>query len=135
MMNPFKHTVSLRVEHPTVDPDQISAQLGIKPDTKWMAGSERVSPKGNLLDGKHEKSYWSCALESDDRVGLADFLTTFTARLEAHKDFLRWIRSTGGRTEYFVGWFSNGNSGEIFSCDLLGKLSDLCIDLSLDVYP
>ncbi len=133
-MNPFEYKVSLRLEHPSIDPEQISEKLSMPPDISWKAGSRRISPKGKPLEGVYEKTYWSCALEHPAGLGLADFLANFTAGLATHKPFFKWIRTGGGRSEYFVGWFSNGNSGEMLSFDLLGKLSDLCIDLSLDVY-
>ncbi|MDE2183351.1 MAG: hypothetical protein KGJ78_10050 [Alphaproteobacteria bacterium] len=32
-------------------------------------------------------------------------------------------------------WFFLGNSGDVFDCDLLARMADLKIDLSLDIYP
>jgi len=52
-----------------------------------------------------------------------------------HRDFFRRVRTDGGRTEFFIGWDFDGNSGDVFGCDLLGRLADLKIDLSLDLYP
>jgi hypothetical protein len=35
----------------------------------------------------------------------------------------------------FVGWFFEGQRGDVFNHDLLTRLADLNIDLSLDIYP
>ncbi|WP_256388442.1 hypothetical protein [Pandoraea sp. PE-S2R-1] len=36
--------------------------------------------------------------------------------------------------EFFIGWFSTGNTGETLDFELLKKLGELGIDLALDVY-
>jgi hypothetical protein len=40
----------------------------------------------------------------------------------------------GGRVEVFVGWFFLGNRGDVFDDNVLARMADLKIDLSLDVY-
>jgi hypothetical protein len=54
--------------------------------------------------------------------------------LAPHRPFFHEIRSQGGTIELFVGWFLDGQSGDVFDCDLLAQIADLKIDLSLDVY-
>jgi hypothetical protein len=54
--------------------------------------------------------------------------------LAPHCHFLHGFRSQGGTIELFVGWFLDGPSGDVFDCDLLARLADLKIDLSLDIY-
>ena len=51
-----------------------------------------------------------------------------------HETLFRRIRDGGGNAEFFIGWFSTGNTGDTLSHDLLKKLGDLQIDLALDVY-
>lgn len=133
-MNTFKYAISFRIEHPGIDPREISAKLSLTPDTSWIAGSRRRSPKGERLEGNYKTTYWSYTLEHQPDMRLADCLEAFTTRLEPYKDFLTWIRSTGGRCEYFIGWFSGPNSGELLNYQLLSKLSRLQIDLALDIY-
>jgi hypothetical protein len=55
-------------------------------------------------------------------------------QLAPHRPFFDRIRSQGGTIELFVGWFFDGHSGDEFDCDLLGRMADLKIDLSLAVY-
>jgi len=55
--------------------------------------------------------------------------------LASCREFLHRIRADGGNAEFFVGWFFDGNRGDLLNCDLLARLADLRIDLSFDVYP
>jgi hypothetical protein len=59
---------------------------------------------------------------------------TFLPSLEKHKALFDAFRLEGGEIEFFIGWFSDGNTGDTFSYKLLKKLGDLNIDLALDVY-
>ena len=133
-MRSFKYTISFRIEHPNLDPRDISAELSLQANTSWMAGDQRSTPTGRLLKGKYKTTYWSHVLEQRRNVKLAECLDAFTTSLEAHEDFLKKLRSTGGKCEYFIGWFSGCHSGEIFGYQLLSRLSRLGIDLALDVY-
>jgi hypothetical protein len=133
-MYPYECSVSFRISHPTIDPDEISTQLGLEPKISWRAGDVRQSPKGTPLEGRNETTYWSYALNCQPTSELIELLEDFTVRLESYREFLIHLRSTGGRLEYFVGWFSGPNSGEVFDHRLLGKIANLQIDLSFDIY-
>ena len=67
-------------------------------------------------------------------MGLAVLVGRALDQLAPHRPFFHRIRSQGGTVEFFVGWFFDGNSGDVFDCDLLARMADLKIDLSLDVY-
>ena len=49
-------------------------------------------------------------------------------------EFLRKLRSDGGRAELFVGWFTETHSGWTAGQPILGKMASLGIDLSFDIY-
>ncbi len=133
-MHAFRFSVSLRFFTQTVEPDEICALLGLKP--KWMhrIGEPRVNPKGTLLGGVYEISYCSFRLTQVDGEGLNDMLSRVVQSLTQHKKIFHRIRDGGGRAEFFIGWYSSGNTGDTFDHGLLEKLSDLKIDLALDVY-
>jgi hypothetical protein len=67
--------------------------------------------------------------------GLATAMAELLDRLEPKRSFLARVRSEGGTAEFFVGWYFDGNSGDVFDCGLLARMADLKINLSLDVYP
>ncbi|WP_081019964.1 DUF4279 domain-containing protein [Ralstonia solanacearum] len=133
-MHAFRFSVSLRFFTQTVEPDEICALLGLK--SKWMhrIGEPRVNPKGTLLGGVYEISYCSFRLTQVDGEGLNDMLSRVVQSLTQHKKIFHRIRDGGGRAEFFIGWYSSGNTGDTFDHGLLEKLSDLKIDLALDVY-
>src|SRR5262245_36697474 len=121
-MNKFKYTVSFRIEHPNMDPRKISAALSLEPKSSWKEGEPRETHTGQPLDGTRKTSYLSHRLASQPDIGLAKCLYDFTLALERNKGFLRKVRATGGRSEYFIGWFSGRQSGEVLPYNLLEKL-------------
>jgi hypothetical protein len=56
-------------------------------------------------------------------------------RLTPKRSFFEKIRSEGGAIEFLVGWFFDGQSGDLLNCDLLARIAELKLDLLLDVYP
>jgi hypothetical protein len=133
-MNKFKFDLSFRIRHPQMDAEKICLQLGLKAKHKWTAGNQRKTPKGDLLEGTYDESYCSFPLDHDDEAELADLIRSSTQSLKPHEKFLQLISSTGGRLEYFIGWYSDGNSGEEFDADLINQLASLRIGLSFDFY-
>jgi hypothetical protein len=133
----FKFEISLRIVHPSIDPERITEVLGISPTRSFMAGSRRVTPRGKELPGHHKESFWlyRFAEKSVGDVGtLSVLIQEMNHRLMPMQDFLISLRDGGGRAEYFVGWFTDFNSGEVFDWTILEQCSRLKIDLSLDVY-
>ncbi len=54
--------VSLRIRHPSIDPDEITRELGLKPEHAWACGEPRRSESGTPLGGKRRDSYWTARL-------------------------------------------------------------------------
>jgi len=133
-MHPFRFAVSLRVFSKSVEPTEIAAQLGLEPKWKHKIGEPRTTPKGVPLDGVYDSSYCSFPLIRLGEEELHEMLNRTADGLLPHKDLFCRIRDEGGCVEYFVGWYSKGNTGDKLSCSLLGKLGELQIDLALDIY-
>lgn len=133
-MHAFKFSVSLRVFSQVVDPSEICEQLGLEAKWKHKIGEPRTTPKGVPLDGVYDRNYCSFNLNRKDDEELHEMLDRITNNLLQHKELFCRIRESGGRSEFFIGWYSPGNTGDTFSNELLSKISDLRIDLALDVY-
>ena len=128
-----RYKVSLRLWHPTMDPDEISASLALTPSISWRRGEQRRSSKGEVLDGSYDQSYWSGSLSADSNPqGLVDTLELYLLHLENRAKFMREFHHTGGNAEFFVGWFGTG--GATFTWDLLERCAFLGIELGIDVY-
>jgi hypothetical protein len=139
-MYTYRYAVSLRISHPNFAPEYISGKIRIQPSHSWMAGTRRSTPKGEPLKGVNEETYWTSDLHKGKtlqsaKIPLEDFLVQQVRLLQKRKSFLKQIRETGGRTEFFVGLFPTKNMGAELPSSLLARMADLGIDLSLDVYP
>lgn len=133
-MNSFKYDISLRVWHPTLDPDYLSQYLGLTASRKWKAGERRMTPKGDILKGTYEETYCVFSMEHTSSDELVDVVEKMTEKLSVYKTFICDISKSGGKVEYFIGWYSSGNSGQEFSARLIKDLADLDIGLSFDFY-
>lgn len=133
-MHPFRFSVSLRTFSVDVFPNEICDILGLVPRWKNVIGESRKNPNDEPLDGVYERSYCSFDLTQHEGEELSELLDRIADELLPKKDIFRRIRTGGGRTEFFVGWYSASNSGQTFGSALLSKLGELSIDLALDVY-
>ena len=132
----YSYVVTLRVRHPNIDPQDITKTLGIEPQRTWRAGEARKTPVGTALNGVWRHTYWYTQLyeaEYGDQK-LAEALQGLLNRLSPFKEYFRSIRNGGGHVEFFIGWKFYHNSGEVFEPELLARLAELHISLSLDVY-
>ena len=136
-MNPYHHAISLRIRHPSRDPADFTRILGLSPSHAWKAGEPRATSKGASLPGVNPTTYWTADLTRGESG--AQYLASAIGRaldaLSGNAALFEDVVATGGRVEFFVGWFFDRMSGEVFSHELLARLAALKIDLSLDVYP
>ncbi len=130
----FRYKVSLHISHPNLDPDKVSEELGFRPVASHKVGAPRRSPAGSPLSGCYKESYWYCDLPQAENADLSEFLQDAAQRLESHRDFLIQIRDTGGSSELWVCWYNEINSTDRLSWSLLRLLSELRLDLRIDVY-
>ena len=142
MAAPYSYSVSLRIFHPSMDPGALTESLRLKPSNAWKAGELRRTPTGERLKGINRGSFWTARLvqkryATTPRRSLEAALASEVKRLQKHRNLLRRIQKTGGRTELFVGIFGqNGfNFGGELNTDLMGSLTKLGLSLGLDIYP
>lgn len=133
-MNRFKFSLSLRVFSRSIDPSEISARLNLSPKWYNRAGEARRTPKGKVVGGLYDLNYCSFVLDANGDSDLHEVVSRNVGLFAEHKDLFGRVRGDGGRVEFFIGWFSPGNTGDLFDFELLGRLSELKIDLAFDVY-
>jgi hypothetical protein len=132
-----KPVFTLRVFHPSIDPQVITEEFGLPPNRTWRAGEPRATSKGHPLAGQNRQTFWRLTLggnesgNNDLRTGLRDIVN----RLEPYRVFFKRIRGGGGRVEIFVAWFLERHEGLELDHELMEKFAALEIDLSFDVYP
>jgi hypothetical protein len=93
-----------------------------------------MTPKGTALEGVYNENYCTFYIEQKTDEELPQLLDRVVIDLSQYKNLFRSIRDEGGSAEFFIGWFTENNSGEIFDYRLMQKLAELKIDLALDVY-
>ena len=112
----------------------ITEALGMKPRFRWNVG-DREGHTQAPLEGTYPTTYWCSDAVKGMGFDLEERLRLEIAGVEPHSDFLTLFTSTGGSIEYYIGWSTDAvNTGATFGADLLKRLGDLEIDLSLDVY-
>ena len=122
---PFQ--LSLRIKHPTMDPANISKELGIEPEHSFRAGQSRRSKAGIAAAAIHTESYWLAPLNPSSWFGTLPFEplpnvpisqsmidTAITRNLawalglcavrfsKAHTELLHTISSEGGEISLLV---------------------------------
>lgn len=141
-MPDYDFTVSLNITHPTMEVDEVVEALSRNPEPSHNKGDLRIARNGRLLGGCFEEMF--CRFDlcggrniSSEEMLFEEFLKNKNNELAKYKDFFESIISTGGKVEYFVGWFSvdSVNMNIYFEPSLLKDIADLGITLALHAYP
>ncbi|MDB4371425.1 DUF4279 domain-containing protein [Mariniblastus sp.] len=133
MLN-FRYEASLHVRHPSTSPDTISTELGRTPKKSHYQGDLRRTPAGTPLEGTYPMNYWECELETEDQVGITDFLKKLVMTFQPHRGFLKQLSSTGAEVCIHLGIFGDGCCASQFDNRLLNDLANTGFDLRLDFY-
>jgi hypothetical protein len=131
-MGGYTHRLSFLARHSSADLSILPTTLGVTAHSLWKAGDLRLTPKGGVSEVAHKNSY--CSIKFD---GLADLPQSIVAALEGlkrHEALLRSLAENGVKFAFFIGWFSEWNSHDVFSWQLLNQLADLRISLEFDFY-
>lgn len=108
--------------------------LGLEPRFVDVAGQPRIR-KGKTLEFVPTESYWSHEFDTDGEQDIEDYLLRKAADMAPYQEFFRRICATGGRVEFFVGFFvESPNCGFVLSPELQRKCSESHLSLSFDIY-
>ncbi len=129
---PRRFYVELFIVHPTLEPAQITATLGLKPKIAHKVGDERKTPAGAQLAGVYRDTGWrySVRYEVTDQW-FAEKVTELVDRLMPHKEYFRQLRSTGGRASIIVDFVDEEYFSDEIPRNTLAKLVDLELDLGI----
>jgi hypothetical protein len=127
--------VELMIVHPTLDPTEISAVLRLNADFSHRVGDQRKTPKGTLLEGTYRDTRWrhSRRHETPDQW-FADKVTELIDSIEPHREFLRKLRSTGGKARAIVQFLGDGYYADNIPHETLTKLVELELDLGIECF-
>jgi hypothetical protein len=136
-MTAYSYSISLRLWHPTIGPEEITAALNIQPGRSWVAWAPRTTASGRPMRGINADNFWTVRLCDDvfETPDLRSALKSQLSRLSIHKQFFNSFVESGGGAEFFIGWvLEQTNSGDVLDHALFTLLADLKIDLSFDIY-
>jgi hypothetical protein len=144
---PFQ--LSLRIRHPSLDPEELSREFSIEAAHCFRAGDPRASRSG--IASVHPESYWLGALNTanwpadvsfpksrrrptaQERVGMVatrslGWALSLSARFfSAHAEMLRRIRAEGGQVSLLV----TAPPGEVSGFSLAPAASRVFSDLGI----
>lgn len=143
-MNSYKHKVSVRLRHDTLNLSEISESIStffpqIVSKKLVNVGEQRTTSKGEKLEGAYHDSVFSFSFSeeatSSDSRDLEAVISDILTKLENCKDVLNEFSDDGGSIELFVGLFIDANSGISLSRDLIKNLANMNIEIGFDIYP
>lgn len=133
---PQRFGVAVWIVHPTMDPAEITAALGLEPTIVHPVGGERRTPKGTVLPGRYRDTRWRHSIRHETRgQHFAGEVAALLDRLSPHKAFLAELRATGGEAMLIVAFLGDdGHFGDVLPLTTLAKLTDLQLELGVEVY-
>jgi hypothetical protein len=126
--------ISIRLRHPDRDVGALLEQWGFEVGLSWVAGTPRTTPNGQPLGGDWPESY-AYSRFPDEGTTLAHRLRLILKTVEPVAEKIAAFVELGGTAELFVGWHFERNSGDLLDWELLRRLADCRLSLSLDIYP
>jgi len=106
----------------------------MKAEFSWQAGMPRKTPTGRALTGHNKETYCSIELPAAYARATSNIDDLVKEVLLPHKNLLRRVAATGGRTELYVTWQTNANVGATFSWQVLQMLVELRVTLSVEIF-
>jgi hypothetical protein len=152
---PFQ--LSLRIRHPSIDPEQVSRQLGIDAEHSFRAGAPRESSRSTVT-AVHAESYWLATLDPATllmgtpfdllgqklalspqahamALGAIDsaLAVLIVSVLRRHADFFRQLQDEGGEVRLIVAISPRKARGFTLTPHLGKALSDLRIPVDFEL--
>jgi hypothetical protein len=146
---PFQ--LSLRIRHPSIDPQSISQQLGIEPEHSFRAGEPRESR--SAVTQVYAESYWLATLDPETLLmgtafapdvsphthaiafSMVDSALTVLAIsvLRRHAEFFQRMQAEGGEVRLIVAVSARRARGFTLTPHLTKALSDLRIPIDFEL--
>jgi hypothetical protein len=127
--------VELFIEHPSLDPADISRALGLEGHFAHRAGDRRQTPKGTLLSGVYPDTRWRhCIRRTVTEHRYAAEVVDFVEKLKAKKEFLAKVMATGGKASLVIQFLGDGYLADEIAPPTLAKLADLGLVLAMECF-
>jgi hypothetical protein len=127
--------VELLIKHPSIDPAEITAALGLEAAGSHRVGDRRMTPRGTLLEGNYPDTRWRHSARCTvSHQWFADRVESLVADLLPHKAFLSRLLQTGGKLTLIVQFLGDGYFGDEIPQSTLAKIADLGLSLGIECF-
>lgn len=129
-------SLSLRIFHDDLDPDQVTRDLDLSPTLSHRKGDPRVSKLGKVF-APYDCGLWLLSSEEKvDSVWLDDHLNELFQLIKGKEEAFERYKESGYRTDVFVlcALTDMLSVGPLVSWENSGRLSAFKLDLLFDVY-
>ena len=130
-----RFNVVLLIRHPDIDPEQISRELSIEPYSAFKNGDVRTLPNGNVLPGLATQSSWNHVYRYSGGHELDEAVECVIRLLEDHRAFILRLFLQGGSCQVYLQLPGDVNVGAALPWQLLDRMSNLRVELGLEVFP
>ncbi len=136
---PFQ--VSLRVRHPAIDPEEISAALGLEAEHCFRAGDPRTGDKSGRRTSHHTQTYWLAPVTDQswadpiEPASVLSFRSVDTLllgclrHLNARHAFLERIQREGGDVSLLIAVARDSSGDFVLPATMMRLLVKLGISL------
>ncbi|MDQ6432971.1 DUF4279 domain-containing protein [Mesorhizobium sp. LHD-90] len=132
---PKRFQIDLFIVHPSIDPEELDANLQIEGHFRHKAGDQRYTPLGTPLDGTFPDTRWRHTVRFETGTNrFADQLTSFVDVMDRHRDYFAQLVKTGGSLCVILSFLGDGHFGDAIPKTTLAKISDLGVDLGIQVF-
>lgn len=124
-MNLGSLTISIRLFHPTITPEQISEAVATEPSA--------AKRRDSTLASGHQQNYWALKLLTRKDAELVQAFENANAWVRERQGFLANFRSSGGSIVYYVTISSEDRFAVELTESLFSDFRDLAVNVSLEI--
>lgn len=127
--------IDLFIDHPSLDPDEISTSLQLDAQFQQRVRDQRHTPTGTKLSGFHPDTRWRYVERfATDEQYFAQRLEEFVEELRRRKAYFEHLKATGGSTTVILKFLGDGYFGDEIATKTLATLSELGLKLGIEVF-
>ena len=95
-------SITLLIRHPSIDPDEVTRELGLAPSKTWRVREQSATPKGGILESANKESVWTTVFDYSGETEFLARAAEIAERVRPHASFLHGLVATGGFTELII---------------------------------
>jgi hypothetical protein len=127
-------SIALRIWHPALSASDVIYRIALPAQFANSVGEQRRTPKGHWLKGLYAQTYCCFQLKKKAASQLEQDLVPWCEFLEQRLLFMHELTRSGGRAEFRIAIFVDGDRGFELSNLLIRRIYMLGLELSIEMY-